>query len=147
MNNEDRFNLDRFLTAQESDYCNAIRELRSGRKLGHWMWYVFPQCKGLGYSQTSQVYGFSSLEEASEYLRHPVLGTRLITCTEAVLRLPLSNSEEIFGSGDSLKFRSCMTLFDLVADDQNPQFALALKKFFRGCRDKLTLDLCAQLKP
>jgi uncharacterized protein (DUF1810 family) len=145
MNDDDRFNLNRFLTAQESDYSNVIRELRLGRKMGHWMWYVFPQCKGLGYSEISQFYGLSSLEEASEYLRHPVLGARLIACTEVVLGLPMSDSEEIFGSVDSLKFRSCMTLFDLVADDQH-QFALALKKFFGGDRDKLTLDLCAPLK-
>lgn len=144
MNEDDRFNLNRFLTAQESAYSNAIRELRLGRKIGHWMWYVFPQCKGLGYSATSKFYGLSSLEEALEYLRHPLLGTRLIACTEAVVGLPTSDSEEIFGSVDSMKFRSCMTLFDLVADGQN-QFALALKKFFGGDSDELTLDLCDPL--
>lgn len=142
MTNQDPFNLNRFLSAQEDCYTDAIRELRSGMKIGHWMWYIFPQCHGLGNSSTSQFYAISSLGEAAAYLCHPVLGGRLISCAEAVLGLPTADPETIFGPIDSLKFRSSMTLFELVSDGYE-QFSKALDMLFGGSRDHRTIDLCS----
>ena len=146
MSSEDAFNLNRFLSAQEGHYSGAIRELRSGRKIGHWMWYIFPQYQGLGHSETSQFYAIGSLDEASAYLFHSVLGARLISCTDAVLGLPMTDPESIFGSIDSLKFCSSMTLFDLVSDGQD-QFSRALNRFFGGSRDHRTISLCSADRP
>lgn len=133
-------NLERFVEAQDPVFRNARAELAAGQKTSHWMWYVFPQLKGLGMSSTAQHYGISSLAEAEAYWRHPVLGPRLKECTELVLAVPDRSASEIFGNPDDVKFRSCMTLFEKAAPDE-PAFAQALDRFFGGERDARTLAL------
>jgi uncharacterized protein (DUF1810 family) len=136
----DSFDLERFLDAQEPVFEKVRAELRRGRKEGHWMWFVFPQLKGLGSSWMAQKYGISSRAEAEAYLKHPILGSRLIECTKLVNLVEGRSIEEIFGDVDTLKFRSSMTLFAQVADD-NTVFEDALRKYFAGLADRLTLDL------
>jgi uncharacterized protein (DUF1810 family) len=131
--------LDRFLEAQERDYERALAEIRSGRKRTHWMWYIFPQFAGLGVSPVSQKYAIRSLAEAEAYLTHPVLGSRLIECAEAVLAVQGRSATDIFGSPDDLKLRSCATLFDMVSPPGSV-FDRLLAKFFDGMRDSLTHD-------
>ena len=109
------YNLQRFLDAQQGDYEHALTEIRNGRKYSHWIWYIFPQLKGLGMSYNSQYYGISGKEEAEAYLAHPVLGERLREITSAFLQLKSKTAEEVFGSLDSMKVLSCMTLFNEVA--------------------------------
>jgi uncharacterized protein (DUF1810 family) len=111
----DRYDLSRFVQAQEGDYERALAELRSGRKRTHWMWYIFPQLDGLAFSATSKRYAIKSVEEAQAYLAHPILGPRLRQCVEAVLRIEGYSATAIFGSPDDLKLRSCATLFALVS--------------------------------
>ena len=135
----DRFNLERFVEAQGSCYPAALRELREGRKRSHWIWFVFPQVKGLGFSFNSRFYGISGLEEASAYLGHPVLGPRLREVCDVILGLPTDDAEEVFGGIDSVKLRSSMTLFDAVSPGD--VFARVLDKFFDGKRDGRTLRL------
>jgi uncharacterized protein (DUF1810 family) len=132
--------LSRFLAAQEPKYAQVLDELRSGRKVRHWMWYIFPQLSGLGHSETSRFYGISTLDEAKAYLRHPVLGARLRECTDLVLRVPGRSLVDIFGSDDALKFRSSMTLFTLATTD-NALFRAALDKYCGGHPDPLTIEL------
>jgi uncharacterized protein (DUF1810 family) len=132
--------LNRFVEAQRSTYPRALAELRSGRKRSHWMWYVFPQLAGLGLSAMSERYAIASLAEAEAYLRHPVLGPRLIECTTAVLELEGLSAHDVFGSPDDLKLRSCATLFALVSEPESP-FAKLLAKYFGGDRDERTLRL------
>lgn len=117
-------------------------ELRQGRKVSHWMWFVFPQLRGLGHSETAKFYGIASRAEADAYLRHPVLGSRLIACTTLVNQQERRTAHDIFGSPDDLKFRSCMTLFSSL-DDAPPVFAAALAKFFAATPDARTLELLA----
>ena len=109
--------LSRFLAAQEPQYAQVLDELTRGRKVHHWMWYIFPQLSGLGHSETSRFYGISTLDEAKAYLRHPVLGARLRECTDLVLSVSGRSLVDIFGSVDALKFRSSMTLFTLATTD------------------------------
>ena len=111
----DPHNLSRFVEAQEQDYDQALSEIRRGRKQSHWMWYIFPQFDGLGFSATSRRYSIKSLAEAEAYLRHPVLGPRLIECAEAALGVEGRSAFEIFGSPDDMKLRSCATLFASVS--------------------------------
>ena len=136
---DDPFDLGRFVRAQEGAYGRALAELDNGRKIGHWIWYIFPQIAGLGISPTSQFYAIASLEEARAYLRHPLLGQRLLECTAAVNRIEGSSAHTIFGSPDDLKFRSSMTLF-AEADPTEPLFREALGKYCAGERDRLTLE-------
>lgn len=132
--------LSRFVAAQEPQYAQVLDELRRGRKVRHWMWYVFPQLSGLGHSETSRFYGISTLDEAKAYLRHPVLGARLRECTDLVLGTPGRSLVDIFGSVDALKFRSSMTLFTLATTD-NALFRAALDKYCGGHPDPLTVEL------
>jgi uncharacterized protein (DUF1810 family) len=132
--------LARFVDAQADDFNDACRELRSGRKTGHWIWYIFPQMKGLGVSTTSEFYSITSLVEAKAYLAHPVLGPRLVEATQLVLGNNGRTLRQIFGTPDDLKFRSCMTLFECAADRDNT-FGKALDKFCDGQRDIKTLTL------
>lgn len=132
-------NLNRFLDAQEGIYPIALRELREGRKRSHWMWYIFPQLKGLGHSYKSKFYGISGTEEASEYLADPILGSRLREVSNAILNLVTDDAVEIFGDIDSYKLRSSMTLFDFVSP--NDIFARILDKYFNGQRDIKTLNM------
>ncbi len=136
----DPHNLDRFVQAQEGDYEQAIAEIKSGRKRSHWMWYIFPQFDGLGFSSISKQYAIKSRAEAEAYLAHPVLGPRLIACTEAALRVDGRSALEIFGSPDDLKLRSCATLFARVSLTGSV-FDQLLDKYYSGERDAKTLHL------
>jgi uncharacterized protein (DUF1810 family) len=136
---DDPHDLQRFVEAQDPVLDDVKRELRSGRKRTHWMWFVFPQMEGLGRSQMAQRYAIASREEAEAYLKHPVLGPRLRECTEIVNGLEGRSANDVFGSPDDLKFRSSMTLFDAVADDSTP-FRTALERYYDG-PDPNTLEL------
>ncbi|OBI24696.1 DUF1810 domain-containing protein [Mycobacterium sp. E2238] len=135
----DPFDLQRFVDAQAPVYRNVVEELRSGRKRSHWMWFVFPQLRGLGGSPTAVHYGISSLEEARAYLRHEVLGPRLRECTRLVHAVRDRSVADIFGSPDDLKLRSSMTLFARAADD-NEDFLAVLDKYYDGGQDQLTVE-------
>ena len=129
-----------FVEAQDRVYPAVLAELEAGEKRTHWMWFIFPQLRALGRSATAQRYGLQSLEEAQAYLRHPVLGARLIECTRLVNAAEQRTAHEIFGSPDDLKFRSSMTLFARAAPDE-PLFRDALAKYYGGEEDPLTLGL------
>lgn len=131
--------LERFVQAQEPVIERVLTELRAGRKSSHWMWFVFPQIRGLGSSPTAQCFAIASRTEAEAYLRHPVLGPRLRECTQLVNAIEGRSPEEIFGYPDNLKFRSSMTLFAHVTPD-NQAFLDALRKYFGGEYDPRTLD-------
>ena len=129
-----------FVEAQDAVFARVIDELAAGRKEAHWMWFVFPQLRALGRSPTAQRFGLASLEDARAYLRHPLLGPRLIRCTVLVNAVEGRTAHEIFGSPDDLKFRSSMTLFHRAAPDE-PAFRAALDKYYGGEGDVLTLGL------
>lgn len=135
-------NLKRFIEAQETDYAIALSEVKNGRKQSHWMWYIFPQIQGLGFSETSKFYAIKDVNEAEEFLRHPVLGSRLIDICHQLLALKSNDANRIFGSPDDVKLKSSMTLFSSLPDT-NPVFQLVLDKFFNGTKDNRTL---AQIK-
>ena len=124
----DPYDLNRFLQAQKNDYQRALSEIRNGRKRSHWMWYIFPQYDGLGFSSTSKRYAIKSVAEAEAYLRHSVLGPRLVECAEAVLGVEGRSASEVFGSPDDLKLRSCATLFAAVSP-AGSVFERVLEKF------------------
>jgi uncharacterized protein (DUF1810 family) len=130
--------LQRFLDAQQRDYENALSEIKNGRKRSHWMWYIFPQIHGLGFSETSRFYAIRNKNEAAEYLQHPVLGKRLIEISNALLDLDTNNATSVFGSPDDLKLKSSMTLFSSLSDT-NPVFEKVLQKFFDGKKDDKTI--------
>lgn len=134
------YDLSRFLEAQKNSYDTALREIRAGRKRSHWMWYIFPQIRGLGYSAMAQHYAIRDLGEAREYVQHPLLGPRLIEISEALLSLDESDPIRVMGSPDDLKLRSCMTLFQSAAPDQ-PVFGKVLDKFYGGRPDGRTLEI------
>jgi uncharacterized protein (DUF1810 family) len=136
----DPYHLCRFIDAQESDYRSALAEIEAGRKESHWMWYVFPQYDGLGFSPTSKHYAIKSPEEAEAYLGHPVLGPRLGECVEALLAVTGRSADEIFGSPDDMKLKSCMTLFAHISPEGSA-FEQVLDKYFDGHRDLTTLEL------
>ncbi|HEX8307186.1 MAG TPA: DUF1810 domain-containing protein [Allosphingosinicella sp.] len=131
--------LQRFVDAQAQVYAAALRELQLGRKRGHWMWYVFPQLRGLGISATSRRYGIESKREAEAYLRHALLGPRLIECVETVNALESRSAEGIFGSTDSMKLRSSATLFEIAGG--GPPFRTCLDRYFGGRPDDRTIAL------
>lgn len=136
----DKYNLNRFLEGQAipfADYKTAFKEVSKGRKVSHWIWYIFPQLRGLGRSRFSLFYGIVGREEAEEYLRHPILGVRLKTITEALLEHEGKYPEAIFGSIDAMKVKSCMTLFDCILP--NDIFADVLDLFYEGKRDEKSL--------
>ena len=135
----DQFHLDRFLDAQADVYPQALQEIRRGRKRSHWMWFVFPQLRGLGRSPTSQYFGIRDLEEARAYLAHPVLGARLKECADALLRWNGNDAHAIFGSPDDLKLRSSLTLFAAVSPPGSV-FEQLLDKYFDGQADPNTLQ-------
>jgi uncharacterized protein (DUF1810 family) len=137
---DDPYNLSRFLRAQEGDYERALSEVRSGRKRTHWMWYIFPQIDGLGFSSTAKHYSIKSAEETRAYLDHPILGPRLLECAEAVVAVEGRTAREIFGSPDDLKLRSCATLFACVSPPGSV-FDRLLGKYYGGGRDDKTLHL------
>ena len=133
-------NLKRFLDAQEADYSIALSEIKTGKKRSHWMWYIFPQIQGLGFSETSRFYGIKDINEAQEFLEHPVLGARLVEISSQLLDLKGNNANKIFGSPDDLKLKSSMTLFASVPKT-DPVFQLVLDKFFGGNKDSQTLSI------
>ena len=137
---ENNYNLTRFIEAQNRDYDIALAEIRAGKKVSHWMWYIFPQLKGLGRSSTSEYYGLSGIKEAQAYLSNPILKARLIEITDAVIAHKDKSAEEIFGGIDAKKLRSCMTLFSIAAPDI-PVFEAVLEQFFHGVPDRNTLRL------
>ncbi|MDP9734645.1 UNVERIFIED_ORG: uncharacterized protein (DUF1810 family) [Rhizobium sp. SORGH_AS260] len=135
-----KFNLERFVTAQQNIYEVALSELRAGLKRSHWMWFIFPQLHDLGRSETARFYAISGRSEAEAYLTHPMLGPRLVECTTAMLQHTDLSAHDILGSPDDLKFRSSMTLFGAVAGRDSP-FQAALDMFYAGVRDESTLRL------
>ena len=137
---QDPFDLERFVSAQADAYPQVLAELRAGSKRSHWIWFIFPQMKGLGHSSQSEYYGIGSIEEAAAYVRHPQLGPRLVQCTELVNLVEGRTIRQILGPPDDLKFRSSMTLF-VRAVPEIAVFAEALKKYFDGEPDPLTLEL------
>lgn len=139
--------LARFLEAQDerATYAQALFELRAGHKSSHWMWFVFPQISGLGHSAMSQRYAIASLHEAEEYLRHPILGARLIECTRVLLELKDFTAEQILGAIDAMKLCSSMTLF-AQADPSNVLFTQAIERYFEGTMDTATLRRLAELE-
>ena len=137
---EDQYNLERFVEAQSNDYAIALSEIKKGKKKSHWMWYIFPQVLGLGYTSASMQYGIKDVNEATAYLQHEVLGKRLIEISNVLLALPATDANDVFGRTDSMKLRSSMTLFSLVpgADEV---FQKVLDKFYNGKKDDKTLQL------
>jgi uncharacterized protein (DUF1810 family) len=140
MNAADRYDLQRFVDAQEHVYATVLAELRNGRKRSHWIWFVFPQLQGLGHSPTAVRFGVSSLDEARAYLAHQVLGPRLRECARLVARIDGRSADQIFGWPDNLKVRSSMTLFTRATDD-NAEFRAVLDKFYNGEEDPATAEL------
>lgn len=138
--------LKRFIDAQRRDYGTALQEIQFGRKSSHWMWYIFPQIQGLGFSSTSKYYAVHDLKEAQDYLNDPYLNHNLVTICEALLFLDTSDAYKVFSSPDDMKLRSSMTLFEAAADkagrtDEKEIFAKVLDRFFRGERDQRTIDI------
>lgn len=138
------YDLDRFVKAQEKMYDIALNEIKNGKKISHFMWYIFPQLKGLGYSDISNYYGISGLEEAKEYLEDEILGNRLYNITLELLKIDEDDPINIFGNVDALKLKSSMTLFDIVSDDEI--FYDVLKKYYGGKKDERTIALLGKKK-
>jgi uncharacterized protein (DUF1810 family) len=136
----DPYDLKRFISAQEGVYDRALAELRGGQKRSYWMWYIFPQIDGLGHSPTTRLYSIKSLEEARQYLAHPVLGARLVECAEAVLAVQGQSASDIFGHPDDWKLQSSMTLFKLVSGSRSV-FESVLDKYYQGKQDSRTLQI------
>ncbi len=139
------YNLDRFISAQETIYASALNELRNGKKQTHWMWFIFPQLKGLGFSTTAKFYGINDLTEVLAYLQHPVLRERLEECIQAVINSKAKNPIAIFGHPDHLKFHSSLTLFYL-AEPENKLFKEALEKYYQGITDFETENIISKQK-
>jgi uncharacterized protein (DUF1810 family) len=137
--------LERFVVAQAPHIETVKGELAAGRKRTHWMWFVFPQLRGLGHSQLAWHFGLADAAQARDYLAHPILGTRLRECVELVLAVPARSAHEIFGSPDDLKLRSCLTLFREI-DGADGVFGRALDRFFGGQPDPKTLQLLAEAR-
>jgi uncharacterized protein (DUF1810 family) len=137
-------NLQRFIDAQRADYATALAEIKSGRKRSHWMWYIFPQIQGLGFSSTSKFYAITDTDEAIAYLQHPVLGERIITISNELLKSTDNNAANILGYPDDLKLRSCMTLFAALPGT-DPVFDAVLEKFFGGLGDEATLEIIKKI--
>jgi uncharacterized protein (DUF1810 family) len=132
--------LTRFMEAQERDYQTAFAEVKKGKKRSHWMWYIFPQIEGLGISEISQFYAIKDIQEAESYLKHPVLGSRLIRICKELLKQDVSDANLIFGSPDDMKLKSCMTLFASL-ENTDEVFQEVLNKYFKGAKDDKTLSI------
>ncbi|HET7537797.1 MAG TPA: DUF1810 domain-containing protein [Candidatus Didemnitutus sp.] len=142
---DDPNDLERFVTAQEANYADAIAELRGGRKQTHWMWYVFPQVAGLGTSPMAVRYAINSRAEAVAYLAHPVLGPRLRECSEALLQISGKTAREVMGQPDDVKLQSSMTLFAALSPTGAP-FAKVLERYYGGATDPRTIEFLAGQK-
>ena len=134
------YNIERFIKAQEYSYAEALKEIQNGHKESHWIWYIFPQLKQLGRSSTAQYYGIENLEEATEYLAHPILGCRLREICEALLSIDRNNPYQVMGGIDALKLRSSMTLFAEI-EGYNSVFGKVLNKYYNGESDENTIRL------
>jgi len=132
--------LNRFTEAQENTYAAAFTEIQEGKKKSHWMWFIFPQIAGLGFSETSRFYAIRDLREAEAFLKHPVLGPRLINITHELLKLKTNDAHRVFGSPDDLKLQSCMTLFSSL-ENTDPVFKMVLNKFYNGQMDTKTVHI------
>lgn len=139
----DAHDLNRFVEAQATTYDRALAEISAGHKESHWMWFIFPQFAGLGFSETSRFYAIKSADEARAYLAHPVLGPRLVACAEAALSVRGKSAREVFGSPDDMKLKSCATLFAAVSEPGNV-FERLLDRYFGGERDAKTLQLLGE---
>ena len=137
-------NLNRYIEAQSYDYERALKEIKNGKKESHWMWYIFPQIKGLGFSATSKFYEIQSIDEAISYLDNEILGPRLIEISNELLKLKTNNPIEIFGEIDSLKLKSSMTLFAYISD--NDIFNQVLEKYYNNELDQNTINICNNLE-
>ena len=135
--------LEQFVKAQEGSYEIALKEIKQGRKRSHWMWYIFPQIKGLGYSSTVQYYAIQDKKEAENYLKHPILSKRLVEISEELLKIDNDNASEVFGYPDDMKLKSSMTLFYLVSE--KVVFKRVLEKFFCNELDKRTVEILKEL--
>ena len=135
-----QYTLQRFTEAQAHNYADALAEIKNGKKRTHWMWYVFPQIQGLGNSEFARLYAINDMEEAEAYLQHPVLGSRLIEISNALLKLQSNDPYAIFGSPDDMKLQSSMTLFSLVPN-ADPVFDKVLQKFYNGEKDSKTSQI------
>ena len=144
MSGADPFDLERFVSAQSGSYARALDELRAGRKRSHWIWFVFPEIRGLGLSPTSQHYGISGIDEARAYMSHPILGPRIVECAEALLALKGRTASAIMPYPDDLKLRSSMTLFERVAGPGSV-FSRVIEEYYQGHRDERTLELLGNL--
>lgn len=134
------YNLDRFLDAQQTKFNVALSEIKNGKKQTHWMWYIFPQIAGLGFSDYNVLYAIKNIEEATQYLQHPVLGNRLIDITTELIEIQGKTANEIFGKPDDRKLKSCMTLFSKI-EGSNPIFKAVLDKYYDGSLDERTMQL------
>ena len=134
--------LNRFILAQNGVYERTLSEIKNGHKVTHWMWYIFPQLVGLGYSEISEFYGIRGISEAKDYLSNEVLGARLIEISTELLKLETSDSSSVFGKIDSVKLRSSMTLFDYVSDNSDNVFNKVIEKYYDGIKDDITLKIC-----
>ena len=132
--------LQRFLDAQQRDYQTALSEIKNGRKVSHWMWYIFPQIDGLGFSSTAKFYSIKDLTEAKNYFEHPVLGARLVEISEALLNIDGKTANQILGSPDDMKLKSSMTLFGAL-ENTDDVFQKVLDKYYDGAKDEKTLRL------
>jgi uncharacterized protein (DUF1810 family) len=135
--------LNRFIDAQKRDYAIALSEIKNGRKQSHWMWYIFPQIQGLGFSETSIFYAIKNIQEAEAYLNDGILGPRLIEICKELLKLPTNDAHKIFGSPDDVKLKSSMTLFALLTG-ADPVFEAVLNKFFDGMKDAKTMEIISR---
>jgi uncharacterized protein (DUF1810 family) len=143
MTNDDN-TLSRFISAHQNIYPHVLKELQNGKKITHWMWFIFPQIEGLGHSSTAKYYSIKSISEAKEYIDHPLLGKRLLECCNIILKIEFRSVEDIFGYPDYLKLKSSMTLFDFVDPEENV-FAEVLKKYFAGEEDQKTLSILQKI--
>ncbi|MEO6637818.1 MAG: DUF1810 domain-containing protein [Ginsengibacter sp.] len=137
---DDNYNLNRFLEAQQSVYQQALNEIKNGRKRSHWMWFIFPQIGGLGFSEISKLYSIKDLKEAKLYVDHDVLGSRLIEISKTLLKIKGKTANQIFGTPDDMKLKSCMTLFSSL-ENANTVFEAVLIKYFNGEKDNKTLQI------
>ncbi len=134
-----------FLSAQQNIHLQVLKELESGKKTSHWMWFIFPQIEGLGQSSTAKYYSIKSIDETKQYLAHPILGKRLLECSSILLNINGKTVEEILGYPDNLKLKSSMTLFHFVAPEQKV-FGDVLNKYFGGEKDQITIDIIMKMK-
>lgn len=141
---ENNYDLSRFLEAQENTYAKALAEIRNGYKETHWMWFIFPQIAGLGLSSTSKFYAIKDIKEADLFLRHPILGKRLIEISRILLELEDFTAREIFGQPDDAKLQSCMTLFNSL-ENTNEVFVEVLERYYNGKEDEHTLEIINKL--